>query len=265
MAGRPLLRPLLVWILGALALALAVCLCFLLAPFLGGPGAFWLVAPRYIRGTARAFGIRRELAGWEALPQDLRSGTRPAVFIGNHTSLFDPPLMISTLPCRPVFVAKRELARVPFLGWVIWLAEFIFIDRRDRNAALASLEEAAVRIRAGQSIMAFPEGTRSQDGRPQTFKKGAFALAFEAGVPVVPLAIHGGPEILPKGDWRVQGGAYRITMGTPLESSAFVDAEALREAAEAAVRNLLGQAWTPAPGSPGEGGPAKDIRQRITA
>ena len=164
MAGRPFLRPLLVWIFGALALALSVCLCFLLAPFLGGPGAFWLVAPRYIRGTARAFGIRRELEGWEALPHDLRSGARPAVFIGNHTSLFDPPLMISTLPCRPVFVAKRELARVPFLGWVIWLADFIFIDRRDRNSALASLEEAAIRIHAGQPSWPSPKAPAARTG-----------------------------------------------------------------------------------------------------
>lgn len=241
MQGRPFLRPLLVWIFGAIALALSVCLCFLLAPFLGGPGAFWLVAPRYIRGTARAFGIRRELEGWEALPPDLRSGARPAVFIGNHTSLFDPPLMISTLPCRPVFVAKRELARVPFLGWVIWLADFIFIDRRDREAAMASLAEAAVRIRAGQSIVAFPEGTRSRDGHLLPFKKGAFALAFEAGVPVVPFAMLGGPAILPKGTWRVQGGPYRITVGAPLESSDFEDSEALRKAAESAVLGLLGQ------------------------
>jgi 1-acyl-sn-glycerol-3-phosphate acyltransferase len=144
-----------------------------------------------------------------------------------------------------VFVAKRELAGVPFLGWVIWLADFIFIDRRDRAAALASLEKAAGRIRAGQGIMAFPEGTRSRDGRLQPFKKGAFALAFEAGVPVVPLAIHGGPEILPKGGWRVRGGLYRITMGRPLEASAYPDAEALRLAAEAAVRELLGETQTP--------------------
>ncbi|HEY3401344.1 MAG TPA: lysophospholipid acyltransferase family protein [Geothrix sp.] len=241
MPGRPFLRPILVWIFGALALALSVCLCFLLAPFLGGRRSFWLVAPRYIRGTARAFGIRRELEGWETLPEDLRNGSRPAVFIGNHTSLFDPPLMISTLPCNPVFVAKRELAQVPFLGWVIWLADFIFIDRRDRHAAMESLAEAAVRIRAGQAIVAFPEGTRSRDGHLLPFKKGAFALAFEAGVPVVPFAIRGGPVILPKGSWRVQGGPYRITMGVPLESSAFPDVDALRGAAEAAVRELLGK------------------------
>jgi 1-acyl-sn-glycerol-3-phosphate acyltransferase len=242
MPGRPFLRPLLVWILGAMALALAVCLCFLLAPFLDGPAAFWLVAPRYIRGTARAFGIRRELEGWEALPGDLREGRRPAVFIGNHTSLFDPPLMISTLPCRPVFVAKRELAGIPFLGWVIWLADFIFIDRRDRASALASLREAAARIRSGQAIVAFPEGTRSRDGNLLPFKKGAFALAFEAGVPVVPFAIHGGSEILPKGAWRVRGGSYRITMGEPLDPAAFHGHDGLREAAESAVRRLLGKA-----------------------
>jgi len=236
--GRPFFRPLVVWVAGAAMLALAVCLCFLLAPFLGGRRAFWIVAPWYIRGTARAFGIRRELEGWGALPADLRQG-RPAVFIGNHTSLFDPPLMVSTLPCRPVFVAKRELARIPFLGWVIWLADFIFIDRRGRASALASLREAAARIRAGQAIVAFPEGTRSRDGNLLPFKKGPFALAFQAGVPVVPFAIHGGPEILPKGAWRVRGGAYRITVGAPLEANAFADSGALREAAESAVRELL--------------------------
>lgn len=239
MPVRPFLRPLLVWILGALALALAVLLCFLLAPFLGGPAAFWAVAPTYIRGTAAAFGIRRRLEGWESLPGDLRTGARPAVFIGNHASQFDPPLLISTLPSRPVFIAKKELARVPFLGWVIWLADFIFIDRDRRESARRSLTDAAARVRGGQSLAAFPEGTRSATGGVLPFKKGVFALAFEAGVPVVPLAIHGGREILPRGTWRVKGGSYRITVGTPLESTGFADAEALRAAAEAAVRALL--------------------------
>lgn len=241
-ASRPHLWPTLVWTFGLLALILAVCLCFLLAPFLGGRAAFWLLAPRYIRGTARAFGIHRELRGWDELPQDLRDGARPAIFIGNHASLFDPPLMISTLPCRPVFMAKRELARVPFLGWVIWLADFIFIDRGHRGAARRSLKQAARRIQAGQSIVAFPEGTRSRDGHLLPFKKGPFLLAQEAGVPVVPFAIQGGPAILPKGTWRVQGGTYRIRVGAPLEPADFANPEALRLAAEEAVRNLMARA-----------------------
>lgn len=239
MPSRPLLRPALVWLLGGLALMLSVCCCFLLAPFMGGRRAFWRVAPWYIRGTAWAFGIRRHLAGWEALPEDVRSGHRPAVFIGNHTSLFDPPLMISTLPCHPVFVAKRELAQVPFLGWVIWLAGFIFIDRRNQASARRSLHLAAERIREGQAIVAFPEGTRSLDGRLLPFKMGAFALAFEAGVPVIPFAIQGGPGILPKGTWQVKGGPYRITVGRLLESADFPNAAALRAESETAVRVLL--------------------------
>lgn len=239
MLPRASLRPALVWMVGAPALILSVGLCFLLAPFLGGRRAFWLVAPRYIRGTARAFGIRRELEGWEELPTSLRDGMHPAVFIGNHASLFDPPLMISTLPSQPVFMAKRELARVPFLGWVMWLAGFIFIDRGHRGAARRSLKKAALRIRAGQSIVAFPEGTRSRDGRLLPFKKGPFLLAMEAGVPLVPFAIHGGAEILPKGTWRVQGGTYRIRIGVPLEPGDFANPEALRKASEAAVRELM--------------------------
>lgn len=236
---RSRLRPALVWLIGLLALALAVGLCFLLAPFLGRGEAFWRVAPRYLRGTARAFGIRRELRGWDTLPTDLRNGTRPAIFVGNHASLFDPPLLISTLPCRPVFLAKRELAWVPFLGWVIWLAGFIFIDRGRRGAARRSLQHAAHHIRAGQSIVAFPEGTRSRDGHLLPFKKGPFLLAQEAGVPIVPFAILGSAAILPKGTWRVQGGPYRIQVGAPLDPNGFATPEALRLAAEAAVRGLM--------------------------
>lgn len=229
----------LIWILGGLALALAVSLCFLLTPFMGGRRAFWRVAPRYIRLTAWAFGIRRKLEGWEGLPEAIRSGSQAALFIGNHASLFDPPLMISTLPCRPVFIAKRELARVPFLGWVIWLADFIFIDRDQRGAARQSLEKAADRIRAGQSVVAFPEGTRSRDGRLLPFKKGVFNLALATGVPVVPFAIEGGLSILPKDTWRVRGGPYRIRVGAPLNPARYPDRDALMKAAEEAVGGLM--------------------------
>ena len=239
MASRPFLRPLLAWCLGGAALVLAVGLCFLLAPFVGGRRAFWRVAPAYVRAAARLFGIRRRLVGWEALPEAIREGRQPAIFVGNHASLFDPPLMISTLPCQPVFVAKQELARVPVLGWVIWLAGFIFIDRGNREAALRSLAVAAGRIRDGQSLVAFPEGTRSRDGGLLPFKKGAFALALEAGVPIVPFAIHGGAEVLPKGTWRVRGEEYRIVVGRPLGLSKHPDMESLRLAAEAAVRMAL--------------------------
>jgi 1-acyl-sn-glycerol-3-phosphate acyltransferase len=212
---------------------------FLLAPFLGGARAFWLVAPLYLRQVKVLFGIRCRLEGWENLPDDIRSGLRPAIFVGNHTSLLDPPLVITTLPCRPVFLAKKELAFIPVLGWIIWLAGFIFIDRRNRLRSLASLKDAARRIREGQSLAAFPEGTRSLDGHLLPFKKGAFALALKSGVPIVPLGIRGGREVLPKGTWRVAPAEYRLRVGTPLYPGDFANLEALRATAARAVEALV--------------------------
>ena len=235
---RPFLRPLLVWAFAAPALAVAVTLAFLTALLRGGRKGFWTIAPSYIRLVARLFGIERRLEGWEALPEAIREGRQPVIFIANHASHFDPPLLISTLPSHPVFIAKRELARVPFLGWVIWLAGFIFIDRGNREQALASLRAAALRIHEGQSVVVFPEGTRSRDGRLLPFKVGSFRLAAEAGVPLVPLAIHGGHGILPKGDWRVAGGPYRMVVGPPIPAEG-QSPEALLAQAEAAMRSLL--------------------------
>lgn len=219
-------------------MAAAVLCAALLAPFLGRRRGFWAVAPGYIRLVAWGFGITRRLEGWETLPESLRQGG-PAIFFANHASLLDPPLLVSTLPSRPVFIAKQELRWVPVLGWAIWLAGFILIDRCHRRRAYASLDDAAERIRAGQSVAIFPEGTRSWDGRVLPFKRGSFSLALAAGVPLVPLAIQGGHGILPPGSWRVRSGPYTLTVGEPLDPRAFGDAESLRAAAEARLRAML--------------------------
>lgn len=219
-------------------MAVAVFFAALLAPFLGRRRGFWKVAPGYVRLMGLGFGIERRLEGWDTLPEDIRHGA-PAIFFANHTSLLDPPLIVSTLPCRPVFVAKKELRWVPVLGWAIWLAGFILIDRRNQKKAYASLADAAARIRAGQSVAIFPEGTRSKDGALLPFKRGSFTLAMEAGVPLVPLAIHGGHGILPVGAWRTRGGPYTLTVGEPMDPRAFKSPESLRVAAEACLRVML--------------------------
>lgn len=236
---RPLLRPLATWAVAIPCMVAAVFLGFLLAPFTGRRRAFWLLAPGWIRQVAASFGLRRHLVGWERLPEALRTSRDPAIFIANHASSFDPPLLISTLPCRPVFIAKKELACVPFLGWIIWLAGFIFIDRGRQSRAVASLKRAARKIRDGQSIAAFPEGTRTRTGAILPFKRGIFALAKEAGVPVVPMAILGGFRVLPPGAWRVSPGDYTIRVGAPLNPQDYPHAQALMEAAESAVHRLF--------------------------
>jgi 1-acyl-sn-glycerol-3-phosphate acyltransferase len=199
---------------------------------------FWIAAPTYIRLMAWGFGIERKLEGWDALPEAIRGGA-PAIFYANHASLLDPPLIVSTLPSRPVFVAKQELRWVPVLGWAIWLAGFILINRRHQKQAYASLGDAALQIRSGQSVAIFPEGTRSKDGEVLPFKRGSFALAMDAGVPLVPLAIRGGGAILPKGAWRTRGGPYVLTVGEPLDPASFEDPESLRIAAEIRLSGML--------------------------
>lgn len=238
MKERPILRPALVWLLAGPAMALAVLAAALAAIFHGRRGGFWAVAPGYLRLMAVGFGITRSLEGWDALPAPIRDGA-PVIYFANHASLLDPPLIIATLPGRPVFIAKHELGRVPVLGWAIKLAGFILIDRGHQRRAYGSLRDAAARIRAGQSVAIFPEGTRSPDGALRPFKRGSFHLALEAGVPLVPLAIRGGHAILPKGSWRTQSGRYALTVGAPLEPAGFEDPESLRAAAEARLQELL--------------------------
>ncbi len=222
-------------------LALAASLGFLLAPFVGRRRAFWLLAPGWIRQVAASFGVRMHLVGWDDLPEDLKTSRRPAIFVANHASFCDPPLLISTLPCRPVFIAKKELAYIPFLGWLIWLAGFIFVDRGRQSRAVASLRRAAWLIREGQSIAAFPEGTRTRTGFIQPFKRGVFALAMKAEVPVIPMAILGGFRVLPPNDWRVAPGDYTIRVGAPLRPQDFPNAQALMKSAEEAIHRLLAE------------------------
>ena len=239
MSGRPVLRPFLVWLAAGPAMALAVLAAALLGLLAGDRRrGFWMAAPAYVRFMGWGFGIERKLEGWDALPEAIRNGA-PAIFFANHASLLDPPLIVSTLPSRPVFIAKQELRWVPVLGWAMWLAGFILIDRRNRKRAYGSLRDAAARIRAGQSVAIFPEGTRSEDGAVLPFKRGGFSIAMEAGVPLVPLAIRGGHAILPKNAWRTRGGPYLLTVGEPLAPQDFESAEALRIAAEVRLRKML--------------------------
>src|SRR5262249_18505625 len=116
---------------------------------------------------------------------------------------------------------------------------FIFVDRGRAARSKASLDAAARRVQEGQSIVVFPEGTRSRDGRLLPFKRGSFVLAMEAKVPLVPVAIHGGRAILPAGSWRTAGGPYGLSLGEALDPAAFDSAESLRAATEARLREML--------------------------
>ena len=214
---------------------------FGLAPFLGRSRAFWLVARAYSLHLARILGLRTQMRGWEDLPEELREGRQPAIFIANHVSNLDPIILACHLPCRPAFLAKLEVAFVPMLGAVVWLSGAIFINRHNRDKAIRSMKRAAQRIREGVNVVAFPEGTRSRTGQlALPFKKGVFNMAMQAEVPVVPMAIAGSFELLPCGTLSCRPGAVLITVGQPLYPGDYATPDALREAAEQSLKALTG-------------------------
>jgi 1-acyl-sn-glycerol-3-phosphate acyltransferase len=144
---------------------------------------------------------------------------RPHIFVMNHQSSLDIPAAFAVLPANLRFIAKHTLSYVPFLGWYMWMTGMIFVNRSDRAKAVSSLRKAGERIRAGANILAFPEGTRSRDGRIHPFKKGAFVVALEAQVPIVPVVIDGSGSVLGGGRWKSTPGTFRIKVGQPISTA----------------------------------------------
>jgi 1-acyl-sn-glycerol-3-phosphate acyltransferase len=168
--------------------------------------------------------------------------SRPHLFVANHQSWADIPALFVALPVPLLFMAKRELARVPFLGWYIQAMGMVFVERSARAAGAASVGQAAERLGHGWSVLSFPEGTRSRDGRVHTFKSAGFAAAIEAGVPVVPVALEGASRIIPPGgSFRIRPGRVRVVVGEPIPTAGLArdDRAALGRQAERAVAELL--------------------------
>ncbi|MCP3101943.1 1-acyl-sn-glycerol-3-phosphate acyltransferase [Myxococcus sp. K15C18031901] len=163
--------------------------------------------------------------------------SRPHIFLMNHQSALDIPCAFAALPVNLRFVAKHVLRYVPFLGQYMSMTGMIFVDRSRHSAALASLRQAGGRIREGASILAFPEGTRSEDGRLQSFKKGPFMLALEAQVPIVPVAIEGSGRMLPVGSLLFYRGLIRVKVGQPIDTKGLTTGE--RDALMAQVHDAM--------------------------
>jgi len=164
----------------------------------------------------------------------------PVIFACNHASQMDILVLYRALPVPFRFLVKKELFKVPLLGYAMTKAGYIPIDRKNSRAAVKSIKEAAERLRKGASIVIFPEGTRSRDGRLQRFKEGGFMLAVKSGCPVVPVAIKGSHKVLPKGAFIARPGLIEVTVGTPIEVISKNDKKLSRsEISSLAHRQLL--------------------------
>ncbi len=143
------------------------------------------------------------------------------VFLANHQSLFDIPAVIATSPGELRMLAKRSLFKIPVFGWAIAAGGYIPVDREDRSTARRSFAEAAARLRAGTSILLFPEGTRSLTDEVLPFQRGGFLLALKSGLPIVPVGISGTRAVQPRRSLTIRPGTAVVRYGAPIDIAGF--------------------------------------------
>ncbi|HVZ19030.1 MAG TPA: lysophospholipid acyltransferase family protein [Terriglobales bacterium] len=186
-------------------------------------------------------GVRIAGVRWKVIGYDQLDLSRNYIFMSNHVSNLDPPLLIPLLPHRVTIMVKKELFRLPILGRAMRMADCVPIDRHNREAAISSVREAEAVVRKGHHIVVYPEGTRSRDGRLLPFKKGPFYMAMETGVPIVPITLLGSETLWPKGKFFVKPGEVTVVFHPAVDPKQFSD----RDQLITAVRNSIASALPP--------------------
>ena len=189
------------------------------------PAALYWAGVRGVMFFVRAVGVRVRVAGTERIPH----GT--CLFVANHTSSADAPAVVGAIPRRIAILLKKSLFNYPIVGQAFHLAHFIPVERSKRDSAIESVEKAIEAMRAGQSFLIYPEGTRSPDGRLQDFKKGAVVMAIKAGVPIVPIVCSGAHRVMEKRSLVIHPGEILVEFLEPIDTSkyTFEERERLNE------------------------------------
>jgi len=175
--------------------------------FLHYYGKLWGCVGLLIAGT------KVEVYGAEKIPRDV-----PVIYMGNHQSNFDILSLYAGLPHHFSWIAKAELFRIPFFGYAMKRAGYLPLDRSDGRQALRMMASAAEKIRNGVSVIIFPEGTRSMDGKLIPFKRGGFLLAARAGVPIVPFTINGSASVNPPKRLHINKGKITLHFSDPIST-----------------------------------------------
>jgi 1-acyl-sn-glycerol-3-phosphate acyltransferase len=212
-----------------------------------GEGVIW-IGRRWIRWILRGCRIEVETRGAGNVDP-----AHPQIFMPNHQSALDVAAVLVALPVSFRFVAKKEITRIPFIGWAAIGGGHIIVDRGDNAQAVARLKQAVSRIRTGTNVVIFPEGTRSVSGRLRPFKSGGFHLAIQSGVPIVPVTVSGSWRLTPKRSLKLRSGRLVVTIGKPIATAGLgVDD---RERLKARVRDALLAGFDPALQEPLEARP----------
>src|SRR5215469_7904930 len=163
----------------------------------------------------RAVGVRVRVKGLDRIPPGV------CLFAANHTSSADAPAIVGAIPRRVAILLKESLFKWPIVGQAFRSAHFIPVNRNSRDSAIVSVEKATEAMKAGQSFLIYPEGTRSPDGRLQEFKKGAVVMAIKAGVPIVPMVCSGAHRIMEKRSLVIHPGEIVVEFLEPIDASKY--------------------------------------------
>lgn len=184
-------------------------------------------------------GVRIAGVRWKVVGERLPNPSQHYLYMSNHVSNLDPPVLIPLLPHRQTIMMKKSLFRIPVLGTAMRMADCVPIDRHNRDSAIASVRQAEDVVRRGHHMVIFPEGTRSRDGRLLPFKKGPFYMAMETGTPVIPITVLGTEKLLPKGKHFVKPGEVTIVFHPPIDPKQFSNRDQLIDAVRDAIASAL--------------------------
>ena len=170
----------------------------------------------FSKGLLWIAGAKLSVSGVENIPKD-----KPVIYVANHCSHLDIGVLCRVAPVNLHFIGKKELAWIPIVGWYMFITGHIFIDRSNRRKAVTSLRAAALKIKSGKNVIMFPEGTRSKNGKLASFKSGAFHLAIDAGVNIIPIHVEGTHEIWPATSNKITPGNVIVKVGSPIDTSLY--------------------------------------------
>jgi 1-acyl-sn-glycerol-3-phosphate acyltransferase len=196
-----------------------------------------------VRTGVRAAGIRIDLTGLEHVPPGVS-----CIFLSNHVSNLDPPVLLPLIPPMTSVLLKKELMRIPLLGMAMRLGKFVPVERGNRReAARESVAAAADALGSGLHMLIFAEGTRSKDGRLAAFKRGPFYLAEQTGAPIVPIAISGTQAMMRKGSIAITPGIARVQMLTPIYPKQYASRDEVMRAVRETIAAALPEEMRPLP------------------
>ena len=207
-----LLRTIFLFLLVFISYFVGIGLTFFFAPFVRPRTRLFQSAAHYWARFLGFFsGMKVETAGLKNIPLN-----QPLILVANHQGAADIPVLLAYLPVRFRFAIKKELFKIPLFGWYLRQAGYFPIDRQVILSAYKTLDQIIGILKTGESVMIFPEGTRSRDGSLGKFKRGSLMAALKSGAPVVPIAIDGSYNIMPKGTYLVNPSRIKLSVGKPI-------------------------------------------------